>query len=111
LKRGDLLTVIVPGDFGKPRPAVVIQADRAASLDSVIVCLVTSDLSSPFQFRVALSANEETGLRKPSQIMVDKMFTSYREKCGQVFGRVDAKTLAALNEALTFMTGITELSL
>jgi mRNA interferase MazF len=106
LKRGDLLTVIVPGDFGKPRPAVVIQTDRASSLDSVIVCLITSDLSSPFPFRVALPANEETGLRKVSQIMVDKMFTSYREKCGPVFGRIDTQALAALNEALALMTGI-----
>ena len=27
MKRGDLVTVALPGDFGKPRPALVVQAD------------------------------------------------------------------------------------
>jgi hypothetical protein len=28
MRRGDLVTVAAPGDFGKPRPALVIQSDR-----------------------------------------------------------------------------------
>ena len=27
MKRGDVVIVSAPGDFGKPRPAVVIQSD------------------------------------------------------------------------------------
>ena len=27
MKRGDLVTIALQGDFGKPRPALVIQAD------------------------------------------------------------------------------------
>ena len=108
MRRGDLLTVIVPGDFGTPRPAVVIQTDFAEELDTVIVCMITSDLGSPWRFRVTVPANSETGLRAPSQIMADKLFTSYREKCGPVFGRLGGPNLAELNEALTFMIGLGE---
>ena len=27
MKRGDLVTIAMPGDFGKPRPALIIQSD------------------------------------------------------------------------------------
>ena len=27
MRRGDILTVAAPGDYGKPRPAVLIQSD------------------------------------------------------------------------------------
>ena len=28
MNRGDLVTIAMQGDFGKPRPALVIQSDR-----------------------------------------------------------------------------------
>ena len=34
-QRGDLVTVSLPGDYGKPRPALVIQSDLLAELESV----------------------------------------------------------------------------
>lgn len=39
--RGDLVTVAVNGDFGKLRPALVIQSDSFAGLATVTVLLVT----------------------------------------------------------------------
>lgn len=33
MKRGDIITVALSGDYGKPRPAVVVQNDKV-SLDS-----------------------------------------------------------------------------
>jgi len=42
-KRGDLVTVSLSGDYGKPRPALVIQNDLLEELDSVVLCPVTSD--------------------------------------------------------------------
>ena len=27
MRRGDVVLVVVPGDYGKPRPAVVVQTD------------------------------------------------------------------------------------
>ena len=44
MKRGDLVTVALSGDFGKPRPALVIQSDLFAALDTVTVLLVTGTI-------------------------------------------------------------------
>ena len=46
MRRGDLVTVAAPGDYGKPRPAVVIQGDvfNEADSDSVILALMTGTL-------------------------------------------------------------------
>jgi mRNA interferase MazF len=40
-QRGDLVTVSLPGDYGKPRTALVIQSDLLNELDSVVFCPVT----------------------------------------------------------------------
>jgi len=37
--RGDLITVALSGEDGKPRPALVIQSDFLPETDSVLVCL------------------------------------------------------------------------
>lgn len=38
--RGDLVTVALSGDYGKPRPALVIQADAFAGHPSVTLLLL-----------------------------------------------------------------------
>ena len=46
MKRGDVVTVAAAGDYGKPRPAVVVQTDALpAAHASVVVCQMTSDNS------------------------------------------------------------------
>jgi mRNA interferase MazF len=39
MQRGDLITVALQGDAGKPRPALIIQADHFANLPTLIGCL------------------------------------------------------------------------
>ena len=67
------MTVAVSGDYGKPRPALVIQSDHLPETDSILVCLLTTTLRHAPLFRFALPANKETGLLQPSQVMVDKI--------------------------------------
>ena len=43
MKRGDLVTVALQGDLGKPRPALVIQSDLFEAHPSVTILPVTSD--------------------------------------------------------------------
>ena len=46
LRRGDVVTVAASGDFGKPRPAVVVQSDAfPPEHASVVVCQMTSALA------------------------------------------------------------------
>lgn len=100
MKRGDLVTVAVSGDYGKPRPALVAQADAFDRHPSVIVLPLTSEMHDAPLFRVIVPAGAQTGLRKPSQIMVDKATAVPRVKLGARIGRVDAATLQAVDKAL-----------
>jgi len=70
--RGDFVTIAMQGDFGKPRPALVIQADQFSEHATVTVLPVTSTLIAAPLFRVTVQPSAENGLRKPSQVMVDK---------------------------------------
>jgi mRNA interferase MazF len=108
VRRGDIVTVAAPGDFGKPRPAVVIQTDviNEAQPGSVIAALVTSTLRDVPLLRLQLEPTEQTGLQQPSQIMVDKLFTTRADKVGKVIGRLSDQELVALNRLLAFVIGI-----
>lgn len=108
MKRGDLVVVSVTGDYGKPRPAIVIQSDLLNSSDSVLVVLLTGTLVDTPLYRLALGPTSENGLKLPSQIMVDKIIAYPREKCGLVIGSVDQATLLALNHMLAVMVGIAD---
>jgi len=74
--RGDFLTIAKPGDFGKPRPALVIQADQFGEHATVTVTVLpaTSTLVAAPLFRITVAPNAGNGLQKPSQVMVDKAF-------------------------------------
>ncbi len=108
MRRGDLITVAVSGDYGKPRPALVIQSDFLADTDSVLVCLVTSTLRDSPLYRLDLPAVGATGLREQSQVMVDKIMAVRRDRCGPVIGRIDSSTMLALNRLLALATGLAD---
>ncbi len=106
MMRGDLVTVAMQGDFGKPRPALVIQADLFEDLGSVTVLPVTSTLVAAPLLRVTVQASAENGLQKPSQVMVDKVITVRRDKLGPVFGHIEADALVAVERCLAVFLGI-----
>ncbi len=108
MKRGNIVRVAAPGDFGKPRPAVVIQSDALtdAGLGSVIVCLITSQLTEAPLFRLRLPPSPENGLKKTSEIMTDKIVAVARERIDGVIGQLDASALLQLNRTLAFVIGL-----
>jgi mRNA interferase MazF len=108
VKRGDLVTVALRGDYGKPRPALVIQSDFLPETDSVLVCLVTTMFRAAPLYRLSLAADETTGLREPSQVMVDKIMAVRRDRCSAPIGTIDHATLSALRPLLTFVVGIAD---
>lgn len=108
MKRGDLVTVALSGDYGKPRPALVIQSDFLLETDSVLVCLLTTTSRAAPLYRLGLPAGEKTGLREPSQVMVDKIMAVRRERCGAPIGRVDETALLALGRLLAFVVGLAD---
>lgn len=106
--RGDLVTVAAKGDFGKPRPAVIIQSDvlTEAAVQTVLVCLISSHLVDKARFRITLEPSADNGLRRTSQIMVDKIVGMPRARIGQIMGRLDDDTLQRLNRTLAFVIGL-----
>lgn len=100
------MTIAMQGDYGKPRPALVIQADLYDKHTSVTVLPVTSMLIDAPLLRVTLQPNDANGLAKPSQVMVDKTVTVRREKVGRVLGRIDADTLIEIERLLAVFLGI-----
>jgi mRNA interferase MazF len=105
MRRGDLVTVALQGDLGKPRPALVIQSDLFDVHPSVVILPVTSELRDAPLFRILVDPTELNGLNKPSQVMVDKPQSITREKVGAVFGRLDDETMLAVNRALAVFLG------
>ena len=108
MKRGEIVTVAVQGDYGKPRPAVVIQSDWLAETESVLVCLLTSTTRETPLYRLTVRSTPETGLRQVSQIMVDKIMAVRRDKCGPAIGRLDEVATLALNRLLALVIGLAD---
>ena len=98
--RGDLVTVALQGEQGKPRPALVVQADLYAELTSVTILPVTSTLLSASLLRVDVEPTVQNGLTRRSQIMVDKIQTPPRARIGAVIGHLDTITMLAVSRAL-----------
>jgi mRNA interferase MazF len=109
MTRGDVVTVAAAGDYGKPRPAVVVQTDAFPEKHtSVVVCQMTSEVSDAPDFRVTVDPSGANGLRARSQIMADKPVTVRRERIGQTIGRLSADDVRRLNAALAFVMGLAD---
>lgn len=109
MRRGDVVIVAATGDYGKPRPAVVIQTDAFPETHaSIVICQMTSEIVEAPDFRVTIDPSEGNGLRARSQIMADKPVTVRRARIGQSIGRLDAGDIGRLNIALAFVMGLAD---
>lgn len=104
-KRGDIVSVAMQGDFGKPRPALIIQADEYATLESVTIALITSE-QHPWIFRVPVGPTKTNGLRVISDVMADKLITVPKSRIGGKIGTLDSKTLRKVEQALMAFLGL-----
>jgi len=104
MKRGEIWTAVFSGDYGKPRPALVAQSDRVSeSHPSVLLCPLTSEFADDNELRITVEPNLITGLRKRSQVMVDKLTALPKTKVRERIGRVDDQQLAAVQRTLLFL--------
>ena len=106
VRRGDLLTIALQGDLGKPRPALVIQSDLFDVHPSVTVLPLTSLLHDAPLLRITDRPSSVNSLRVEFQVMVDKPSSVMRERLGPVFGRVDDEMMLAVNRALAVFLGL-----
>ncbi len=105
MKRGSLITVVVPGAYGKPRPALVVQSALFENHPSVTILPLTSELRDTPLFRITVEPTPANGLQQRSQIMVDKIQTIPREKVGAVLGVLEDSQLLAVNRSMALFLG------
>jgi mRNA interferase MazF len=107
MKRGDVILVVAPGDYGKPRPAVVVQSDIFNETHaSIVVCLLSSDLQDAPLFRITIQPSYENGLDVVSQIMVDKIVALKRDRIRARVGSLDEDARLRLNRSLMLSLGL-----
>jgi mRNA interferase MazF len=109
MRRGDVVMVAASGDYGKPRPAVIVQTDAFPETHaSVVICQLTSEVVDAPDFRITIDPSETNGLKARSQIMADKPVTVRRARIGQSIGRLEDDDLGLLNVALAFVMGLAD---
>lgn len=106
MRRGDLVTVAMPGDFGKPRPALIIQSDQFSETATVTVLLVSGTLVDAPLIRVTVEPDQTNGLQKRSQIQIDKAMSVKRERIGQAIGHLDDEAMLAVTRSLALFMGV-----
>ena len=108
MKRGDIVIVAARGPYtGKPRPALVVQSDiYNPTHPSVSVCLISTDFTEASLFRIAVAPGETSGLKQPSQVMIDKIASVPRENISSVIGHIDPETREHVETALRRWLGL-----
>lgn len=107
MKRGDLVIVVFPGELGKPRPAVIAQADELGSeTTTVLVCPLSSDIQATDRLRPVIEPSVHNGLRVRSQAMADKVSAVRRDRLRQRIGALNPADRERLDQALLIVLGL-----
>jgi mRNA interferase MazF len=107
LSRGDIVVAVFPGELGKPRPAVILQADEFLVIyTTVLACPLTTHLIDAPLLRPTIEPTTENGLQHPSQVMVEKITPVRKEVIAQQIGRLADDDLSRIEMALVQVTGL-----
>jgi mRNA interferase MazF len=101
-----VVVVAGQGEFGKPRPGIVLQKYSVEGFPTVTFVPVTSVLYGLPRVRIPIAPDEANGLRQPSEVMIDRVQTVGWKRVGQVIGRVDEDTMQSINTALLVFLGL-----
>lgn len=109
MKRGDVIAVVLPGDLGKPRPAVIVETNSLDPTDHILVCPGTSHLVPEATIRrVRVEPSETNGLREVTQFQIDKVSPARRDRCREVFGRLEPAIMEQIAERLMLVLGLAD---
>ena len=107
MNRGEIWTASAgSGYVGKPRPVVIVQDDRFDATASVTICAFTTDPTDAPLIRLLVVADEVTGIRESSRLMVDKITTIPRSKLGERIGQLNDDDIIRLSHALVVFLGL-----
>lgn len=105
--RGDMVVAAFPGDLGKPRPAVIVQATLfAKAFSTILACPLTSDVIDAPLLRPIIEPTAQNGLQKRSQIMAEKVYPLKKDVIKQRIGSLTAAEMSRLDIALSLLMGL-----
>ena len=90
---------------GKPRPAVIVQSELFAELETIVVCPLTTEGAETLT-RLSLQPSEALPLTSACWVAVDKISTIRRRRVGQVIGTLKPADLQRVNGALLLVLGV-----
>ena len=105
MRRGDVVSVALSGDYGKPRPALVVQSDLFDEHPSVTVLPMTTELRAAPLFRIEVGPTPDNGLQQVSQLMVDKIQSIPRSRAGATIGRLTDRQMLGVERAMAVFLG------
>jgi mRNA interferase MazF len=107
VKRGDVWTVAGGPDYaGKPRPAVILQAEAFDATASITICPFTTHAIDAPLMRLPIEPSERNGLRAASHLMIDKITTVSRKKLESHVGRLSDEDIIRINRAVVVFLGL-----
>ena len=107
IRRGDIVLAAAAGDYGKPRPWLVVQVDRYNNAErpgSVLVCPFTT-YHEPAAYRIPIDLPAGDTQRQ-SWVMVDKLMAIKRERIGAKIARASVQQLEAVEHAMMALLGL-----
>ncbi|GBC85093.1 Endoribonuclease EndoA [bacterium HR11] len=114
IRRGDIVLVDFPyvdePGRSKVRPAVVVQNDvgNRFSPYTIVIAVTSQAAGKAYPIRVALPADETTGLRQPSFADAGLVATIAKDRIQKVIGRVAGEVLRQIDQALAISLGMEE---
>ena len=106
MKRGDIVLVVLTGEFGKPRPALVIQTDKAFPSEYITCIPITGTLKRVPDIRIPIHPTQKNGLTKPSELIVDLVQTASLSRFRDVIGSIDTETMNLVEKSLSLHLGL-----
>lgn len=108
-RQGEIVLIPIPfTDLSsqKRRPVVIISNDayNNTSSDMVVVAMTSNPASVDYSFTISSTDLEKGTLNRPSKIRVDKIYTLSQTLIVKSFGKVNAKTLERIRQALKTLT-------
>ncbi len=109
MRRGDVVLVAAAGDYGKPRPAVVVSSNALLDFNpSVAVCQLTSTIGEREDFRIAIYPSVLNGLRLRSVVMIEKPLSLRQSRVSVHIGKLSDDDMERVNAALAFALGLSD---
>ncbi len=105
--RGELVLAAASGDFGKPRPCLVVRSNEFQMSPAVTICPLTSTIRDDLHIlRIRVEPTALNGLAKISQIAIDKVMTVKRSRVTVRIGALPDEIMQAVNRSLAVYLGL-----